>query len=683
VQDTTPGVSSFLWYLATQNQHLTGEAGFYRMDLNDVFTPITPVLVPTSGGGYFFTFQYGGASADLSHVIFGGAATLLPGDPVSASNWWETVNNGSGPPTTRLLAADANGTPISGACGASFGSLYVGLALGHAEHAISADGSIVYFDASPGCSGGTRVYKRTNGGDPIEVSASQCVRSGCDPADGNDSFIAASENGSRVFFNSTRQLTDSDTDSENDIYLYDPSPPSGQRSLVQVSAGEVTAGHPTVGSGADIISATLASDDGSHIYFVARGQLTADAVEGAPNLFVYERDAAHPAGRLALVATLSEADAHELTNEVPGVTGVQSAEVAPREGTDAAGHSVGGDGHILVFRSTAQLLPADTNNVDDVYRYDGDAATAAERLQLISPGDQEFAARSPETPTSSSLASAAQNGRGVSEDGSTILFSTTQPLVAADVNNREDIYEWHDGHIAMISDGRRSGDTDVAKASMSASGEDILFSTPVALVASDVDFVQDVYDARVNGGFPGLAAAVAPCTGDACQGPAALTPFFTVPGSTTPSPQDSAPAASTPVFSVAAVTAKQRSGLGQTGKITLTVKASDTGTLTAKATAVLGKRTETLAGATKSLVGGGSVGLTLSLSKAARAQLASTGKLTVKLTVSYSRAPTVFGASLKLTHAKSKSGKHKTTRKKKSSKRSARASATATNGGKS
>ena len=48
-------------------------------------------------------------------------------------------------------------------------------------------------------------------------------------------------------------------------------------------------------------------------------------------------------------------------------------------------------------------------------------------------------------------------------------------------------------------------------------GSDVLFSTTEQLVPQDSDTQEDIYDARVQGGFPALAQP-APCGSEACEG---------------------------------------------------------------------------------------------------------------------------------------------------------------------
>jgi hypothetical protein len=108
---------------------------------------------------------------------------------------------------------------------------------------------------------------------------------------------------------------------------------------------------------------------------------------------------------------------------------------------------------------------------------------------------------------------------------------TTSPLYA---NN---VYEFHDGHVYLISDGRDvslveggAGSATVELLGTDASGDDVFFKTNDALVPSDTDEGADVYDARVDGGFPEPEARPQ-CSGDECQGQLSGAPVLLSPGS--------------------------------------------------------------------------------------------------------------------------------------------------------
>ena len=113
--------------------------------------------------------------------------------------------------------------------------------------------------------------------------------------------------------------------------------------------------------------------------------------------------------------------------------------------------------------------------------------------------------------------------RNLSEDGSRAFFQTPDPLVSRDVNRKMDMYEWHDGKIALLSDGRsRDGSFYFGN---SADGRDAFFGTTANSVASDYDLGDvDIYDARVGGGFAAPAPPAGVCVGEACQGTPSGTP---------------------------------------------------------------------------------------------------------------------------------------------------------------
>jgi hypothetical protein len=62
------------------------------------------------------------------------------------------------------------------------------------------------------------------------------------------------------------------------------------------------------------------------------------------------------------------------------------------------------------------------------------------------------------------------------------------------------------------------------------SGSDVFFTTADPLVPGDTDTQVDIYDARVDGGFPAPTTPRS-CEGEGCQGPPATPPVFGAPGS--------------------------------------------------------------------------------------------------------------------------------------------------------
>jgi hypothetical protein len=104
--------------------------------------------------------------------------------------------------------------------------------------------------------------------------------------------------------------------------------------------------------------------------------------------------------------------------------------------------------------------------------------------------------------------------RNVSDNGQ-VFFETSDELVSAAANGKRNVYEYEDGQLYLISSGASEADSYFLDAS--ASGSDVFFVTAQRLLHRDQDSVYDIYDARVEGGFPEPPARQ-PCTGEECRG---------------------------------------------------------------------------------------------------------------------------------------------------------------------
>jgi WD40-like Beta Propeller Repeat len=671
--DLSRGVSIGL----SDQEFLAGIAAFYSVPLDGAAERIGDIdpVSPESR----FLLRIPGASADLSHLIFTGGQfsrwQLVPGGAVpgfsaeGTTNIYEAIDSGSGPLTYRMVNVDTDGSSLG--CGATFGGLGTTPNTNSTgQHAISEDGSTIFFvggeEPHPGggaCDGfpPQRVFARVDGTHTLHVSESECTRvaPACDTTNGNDVYEGASADGTRVFFVSTRQLADSDTDlGGKDLYLYDASLPAGER-LIQASRGDGQAG-ATDGAGAGVQGVVGIADDGSRAYFVATGVLTTTpnargdvAASGADNMYVFEHDAAHPAGRIAFIATLDPRDGKLWEREF--FDGIHNAYEAPRYG--AGGPETGGDGHIFAFSTYAQLTTSDTDDAQDVYRYDDQDQTLV-RVSVATAGAASGTGNGPlgsELPVANhqlANANATQMSRSVTEDGDTVLFVTSEGLSPEDTNGVPDLYSWHDGVVSWLS----TGTTEIGigeHVQMTPSGSNVAFETKDHLLPQDVDTGGDLYDVRVDGGFPQPPPPPPPCAGEPCQGSLTPVPFVAAPASTTAASLSPLP----PSFSVRPLSSKQRRALARTGSVTLAVTAAAAGTVSAAASAKLGKRSATIASASEHLARAGTAQLALTLSPQAQARLASSGKMTVKIAVTYSKSPTVRHVTLKLTHSKSGSGK--------------------------
>jgi hypothetical protein len=318
-----------------------------------------------------------------------------------------------------------------------------------------------------------------------------------------------------------------------DLYLYDADAPPGEH-LTQVSAGDNT--NPTPGQGANLYnSITAISADGSRVYFAAQGKLTTDqnpggatAIAGQPNLYSWDADT----DETSFIGTLEANDGSGSGLWGSNGTWNNGAYPVPTEGADP---EVGGDGHILLFKSNAPLTADDTDgSLRDVYRYEAEA----DQLVLISkpgPGASNGGNASPEFGISTAPGTDyAQIGRPISEDGQTVEITTTGGLLPADVNGVEDIYLWKEGQIYRVPGSAQATNTPSNKPALSGAGSTLAFHTVTQILPSDGDTALDVYVARIGGGFP-ITSPPTVCipgeegSSDRCQGELAVQPVHIAP----------------------------------------------------------------------------------------------------------------------------------------------------------
>jgi hypothetical protein len=600
---------------------------FYVRDPERAFTRIGPAANPATlppeppgpayDGGPALA-QVAGASADLSHYLFTIAPSLgYPGDAAGGvSSLYEYVGTGNARP--RLVGVDNTGHQISLGDTCASGS------------GISGDGRVVFFD--PGCLGGTsQVWVRINGVTSIEASASECTRSSGDPggscsSSGAANFVGAARDGSRVFFTTSQQLVNGDTDTTNDLYACDipPGTPAPVGAVNPCAALREVSG---ARSGAGVESVAAVSQDGARVYFVAQGILADNigandlaAVAGDHNLYMWQQDAEHPTGDTTFVGKLD-------TND----TGAPNAQISA-------------NGRYLVLSTTTALVDsgpaADIDAAADAYRYDTETR-AMVRLSTATSGDGGNEAGFDTTLSMN-------KGSAVSADGDTVVFLSNEALSPDDINNGTDVYDWHQGRVSLISSGQPSlPTTSIPFAWITASGSDIFFTSTEQLTPADGDTTPDIYDARIGGGFDFPAPRA--CAGEDCQGPPKAAPDLPAARSDVlPGPDNPVPAA--PAFSLRAVSAAQRKRLATTGRVTLTVTANTPGIVSATAAATIVGRSVRVGSARQTMPRAGTARLVLVLSKKARKRLAAVGVLTVKVVIADSKVATTRSATLELIH---------------------------------
>ena len=576
-----------------------GEDDFYLVHPDGTFSDIGPATPPADGPQG--TVSPNISTPDFSHVVFQAVHALWPFDPGTGNSLYQYSGTGNSQPSlVGVSSPGPNATDLISACGTLFPSLA-------APGPVATDGLTVYFLAlgqdDGNCKGPSalptdQLYARIDGTGPgahtvaiSQPSPADCTLACTGSASSGANFEGASGDGSRAFFTSTQQLTDaaSEDGAPGDgavavggagghgctattgpngcnLYLYDFSNPAGDE-LTAVSAGD------TSGNGPRVQGVFGISRDGSHVYFVAKGVLAANldatghsARSGANNLYAYDASS----GATSFIAALPDSD--------QGLWQLQTG------GPSGFGANVTPDGRFLVFPSRGDLTPDDTSRsgARQIFRYDAQTGELI-RISIGNDGFNDNGNRSAPTPCGTNFcaedagipARTPQHGPRtdptMSHDGSSVFFMSPVALtphalddvpIGTDFRDgvtpgyAQNVYEWHAGHVSLISDGRDAsrdaGQTPLCEGAVSSvcllgadgSGQNVFFSTADQLVPQDTDTLLDYYDARVGGGIP-FTPPPEPCSGDNCKPPPSATPPDQVPGSVTfVGPADPAPARS-------------------------------------------------------------------------------------------------------------------------------------------
>ncbi len=278
-----------------------------------------------------------------------------------------------------------------------------------------------------------------------EHSVRELVSTG--PTGGNGpahaAFGGASEDGSRVFFETSEPLVAADTDAAEDVYER-----SGRQTTIvsdRVQAGADGANDAYVGG---------TSADGTHVFFVTDEPLV--GADGDASYDVYQR----AGGQTTLLSDRVQA----------GSDGA----------FDAGFAGASADGTRVFFSTDEPLVAADGDSNYDVYeRFAGQTTLVSDRAQAGADDAADV------------------SYGGASRDGTRVFFATTEPLVAADGDAGLDVYERSGGQITLVSDRVQPGADQAAHAffaDASADGTRVFFVTDEPLVAADGDSSYDVYE---------------------------------------------------------------------------------------------------------------------------------------------------------------------------------------------
>jgi hypothetical protein len=547
----------------------------------------------------------GAVSADGTHFAFQSAPTATPDQP-------QVFDRHGG--TTDVVGIDPGGTELpSASLGGGRAQQGLGLIGTLAEpSAMSRDGSRIFFSDGPSVSP-RQLYVRENLSSTTQVSLSQKTGSVGDPSDQNVDFQMATPDGSNVFFITSAQLTD-DATVGGGLYRYNVD----TGALDYLSTGSTDPG------GAAVQGVVRVSDDGSRAYFVANDALGGNGTLGSPNLYLAD------GGGLTFIGTLSGQDS--------GVWAGQG------EGTHIAKATP--DGSRLVFTSFADLTPDNDGGFSQVYLYDADIG-GLDCISCPEGTPTQFQGQGGTLDELGNTLFLSSIPGDISDDGNLILFQSNDPLVPNDGNGQPDVYLWDNGVLRLLGSGSSSSPGIIG--GLSDDGTDAFFMTRESLVPADQDNgIYDVYDARVGGGLADQQKIPAsPCDGDECKPDAPAPTQFDPPGSMDLISHGNQTVGAA-AFAVQRISAAARKRFARTGRLTLRVRVTGAGTVSARALARLGARKRTVASAARTARKGGTVKLTLRLSHAAMARLHASRRLKVSLRVRYSEVQRASRAELTL-----------------------------------
>lgn len=555
---------------------------YVRNNSNGTYQLVTTVA-PSNGSESRFV----AASADYSHIVFEAGDALVAGAVANAENVYEWTNGDLS--LVSILPGDTTGAPESLGGGGD----------GDAQGAVSSDGSRVFWTGEAG-----QLYVREDGVRTIKVNVSQRSPS---IGDGDASFLGATPDGQYALFSDNTPLTNSSADMGG-LYEFD------------VETGSLMDLTPDSGGNPEFEGVLGYGDNGSSVYFVALGDLASGASQGQPNLYVAS------GGRLSFIATLSNDD-----------SGDWALYPTSRHA------SVSSDGAYVVFMSDASLTGYDNTDIttgkldSEVFEYDA----TTKRLYCVSCNPSR------ERPTGSSSVpdwlDANYDPRYLSENGKRVFFDSVDGLTPRDTNGSEDVYEWEiggsctqaEGCVYLISSGIGDGESLFADASLN--GDDAFFITPTPLVREDTDENVDLYDARVDGGFPEAPPSPEQCLGEACAGSLSVAPTFETPPTSLMSEaaEESVPR-SPDTFTVSPVDNPVAGVLARKGKLKLRVDVSGAGRIAASLTARIRHHTKRVGDESRTATRAETRVLVLTLTKVARNQIIAHHRLDVTVMVSFS-----------------------------------------------
>jgi hypothetical protein len=385
------------------------------------------------------------------------------------------------------------------------------------------------------------IYERS-GGQTRLVSAGHINGNG--PFDAT--FVGASSDGSRVFFQSAEQLNGADTDSVQDLYERS----AGDTKRVSVSQIN---GNPSSGNGPFDATFGGASDDGTLVFFETKEPLVVADTDSAQDIYVrfggntklvsnldYGAGALDATFRTAssdgshVIFTTPYGSAEAIYCRFPAYSSPLSIEV------NVTFKGAAADGCYLFFVTDFQIASADTDSAQDVYDGSGALVSAGQingngpvkaffrgvsrdgthvffdTKEALVPGDTDsardlyqrpgglYSSAGVTTPVTTTNGAFDAGFRGLSDDGTRVFFETAEPLNGiGDTDTAKDVFVRSGDKTKRVSAGQINGNGafDATFVGASGDGARVFFETAERLVAADTDSAKDLYECSTTGGF--------------------------------------------------------------------------------------------------------------------------------------------------------------------------------------
>jgi DNA-binding beta-propeller fold protein YncE len=399
-------------------------------------------------------------------------------------------------------------TPHAGSCSAGTpGGAGAAERGGSMNNAISSDGSRIFWSASD--EGPAPLYVRIDRTETVQISSASAF------------FWTAAADGSKAIYSVGDKLFEYDVDAEDENLIAE-----------------------------GVIGVAGASEDASRIYLASSKVLTgaeensegAKAEAGKTNLYLYEAGAG-----FEFIGILPTADSEA----------GEASPIATRPNRRLS--RVTPDGNHLTFMSRGSLTGYDNRDAAskqpdyEVYLYDAtsdELACASCNPSGARPEGRQLTQKLLENRWAAARipvwTSQLYGNRVISDDGERLYFNSFEALVSTDTNGKEDVYQWQapgsgscttsgptyqetsGGCVDLISSGKSPQDSELVD--ISTDGRDVFFKTTQSLVTQDPG-LRDIYDARIEGGFPPLPPKPIICQGEACPNPPPPAPPAVVPAS--------------------------------------------------------------------------------------------------------------------------------------------------------